>query len=258
MRSNVWGEITNPFPNFKSPTVEAWDWIRYFVPHYIMDIISHSWCNWSWSMLVKRVPGVSNYIPHPVASGLMLSLHPANERRRYKITPSHWLRANLESFLGMFCAGIQMTAAYGAVIPLTTPISLPVGLHRHPISQWYINSLRPRQNGRIFADGIFRCIFLNESIWIAINISLIFVPKGPIDNIPALVQIMDWRRSGDKPLSGPMMVRLPTHICVTRPQWVKIMREILRCTETPQVLYAHCQLLTVTRKYPRNYPFPVK
>ena len=31
---------------------------------------------------------------------------------------------------------------------------------------------------------------------------------------------MAWRRSGDKPLSEPMMVSLPTHICVTRPQWV--------------------------------------
>ena len=34
---------------------------------------------------------------------------------------------------------------------------------------------------------------------------------------------MAWRRPGDKPLSGPIMVRLPTHICVTRPQWVKCM-----------------------------------
>ena len=39
-----------------------------------------------------------------------------------------------------------------------------------------------------------------------------------MDNIPALVQIMAWRRLGDKPLSEPMMVSLPTHICVTRPQ----------------------------------------
>ena len=31
---------------------------------------------------------------------------------------------------------------------------------------------------------------------------------------------MAWRRPGDKPLSEPMMVRLPTHICVTWPQWV--------------------------------------
>ena len=47
-----------------------------------------------------------------------------------------------------------------------------------------------------------------------------FVPKGPVNNIPALVQIMAWRRPGDKPLSEPMMVSLLTHICVNRPQWV--------------------------------------
>ena len=41
-----------------------------------------------------------------------------------------------------------------------------------------------------------------------------------IYNIPVLVEIMAWRRRGDKPLSEPMMVRLPTHICVTRPQRV--------------------------------------
>ena len=83
------------------------------------------------------------------------------------------------------------------------------------------NSLRPRPNRRHFADDILKCIFLNENVWISIKISLKFVPKGPINNIPALVQIMAWRRPGDKPLSEPMMVRLPTHICVTRPQWVK-------------------------------------
>ena len=47
-----------------------------------------------------------------------------------------------------------------------------------------------------------------------------FVPKYPICNTPALVQIMAWRRPGDKPLSEPMMVSLLMHICVTRPQWV--------------------------------------
>ena len=49
-----------------------------------------------------------------------------------------------------------------------------------------------------------------------------FVHKCPIDNIPALVQIMAWRRPGDKSLSEPRMVSLPTHICVTRPQWVNV------------------------------------
>ena len=83
-----------------------------------------------------------------------------------------------------------------------------------------VNSLRPRQNGRHFADDTFKCIFLNENVRIAIKNSLKFVPRRPIYNIPALVQIMAWRRPGDKPLSEPMMVRLLTHICVTRPQWV--------------------------------------
>ena len=84
-----------------------------------------------------------------------------------------------------------------------------------------INTLRPRQNGRHFADDTFKRIFLNENNIISIKISLKFVPKGLINNIPALVLIMAWRRPGDKPLSEPMMVRSLTHICVTRPQWVK-------------------------------------
>ena len=84
----------------------------------------------------------------------------------------------------------------------------------------FFNTLRPRQNGRHFADDIFKCIFFNENISISIKISLQFVLKGPINNIPALVQIMAWRWSGDKPLSEPRMKSLLTHICVTRPQWV--------------------------------------
>ena len=84
-----------------------------------------------------------------------------------------------------------------------------------------LNSLRPRQNGRHFADDIFKRIFVNENVRISIEISLKFVPKGPINNNPALVQIMAWRRPGDKPLSEPVMVSLMIHWCVTRPQWFK-------------------------------------
>ena len=76
------------------------------------------------------------------------------------------------------------------------------------------NSMRPRQNRRHFADDIFKPIFLNENIRISIKISLKFVPKVPINNIPALVQIMAWQ--------AIMMVSLLTHICVTRPQWVNV------------------------------------
>ena len=90
-----------------------------------------------------------------------------------------------------------------------------------PRHLYCVNSLRPRPTRRHFADDTFKFIFLNENVWIPIKISLNFVRKGPINNIPALVQIMAWCRPGDKPLSEPMMVSLPTHICVTRPQWVK-------------------------------------
>ena len=43
-----------------------------------------------------------------------------------------------------------------------------------------------RQNGRHFAD-IFKCIFFNENVLILIKISLKFIPKGPINNIPAFI-----------------------------------------------------------------------
>ena len=82
------------------------------------------------------------------------------------------------------------------------------------------NSLRPRQNGHLFADDTFKRIFLNENIRISNKISLKFVPKGLINNIPAFVLIMAWRRPGDLSLSEPMLVRSLTHICLTRPQWV--------------------------------------
>ena len=55
------------------------------------------------------------------------------------------------------------------------------------------------------ADDIFECIFLNENVWISINISLKFVPKGPI-NIPALVEIMAWCHPGNKPSFEAMLV----------------------------------------------------
>ena len=82
-----------------------------------------------------------------------------------------------------------------------------------------INTLRSRQNGRHFPDDIFKWIFLNGNVSISIKIPLYFIPKSPINNIPALAHIMAWRRPGDVPLSEPMMVSLLTHICVTRPQW---------------------------------------
>ena len=81
-----------------------------------------------------------------------------------------------------------------------------------------INTLRPRQNGCHFPEDIFTCIFLSENVWILLKISLKFIPKVWNNNIPVLVQILAWRRPGNKPLSEPMMISLLMHICVTRPQ----------------------------------------
>ena len=79
--------------------------------------------------------------------------------------------------------------------------------------------------GRDKMAAIFQTSFSNRFSWMKMyQFRLIFhwtlFLRVQLTNIPALVQIMAWRRPGDKPLSEPMLVRLPTHICVTRPQWV--------------------------------------
>ena len=117
----------------------------------------------------------------------------------------------------------------GVLLELKSAISVKKGCFSRPESGvgfvgcgvCGVNTLRPRQNGRHFADDIFKGIFLNESVWIRIKFSLKFVSKGPTNDIPAFLQIMAWRRTGDEPLYEPMLVSLLAHICVTRPQWVK-------------------------------------
>ena len=67
----------------------------------------------------------------------------------------------------------------------------------------------------------FQMHFLEWNVWNSIYIIPKFVPTCRTNNIPQhLVQIKAWWRLGDKSLFEPMMVSLPTHICVTRPQWV--------------------------------------
>ena len=73
-----------------------------------------------------------------------------------------------------------------------------------------LNSLRPKQNGHHFVD-IFNRISLNKNVW--------------------------RRRPRDKPLSEPRMVSLPTHIYVTRPQWVNA------CTSLKSIALYHTQII---------------
>ena len=81
----------------------------------------------------------------------------------------------------------------------------------------FVTSMRATQNRYHFADGIFKCIFLNENASILLKICLrVLFSRTRINTIPALFEIMAWRRPGNKQLSETMMVSLLTHICVMR------------------------------------------
>ena len=85
--------------------------------------------------------------------------------------------------------------------------------------KYHLNSSPPGQNGRHLPDDVLKCIFMNGKVCMLIPISLKFVRKSPINNIPALVQVMAWHWSGDKPLSEPMLKCWPsslTHVYSTR------------------------------------------
>ena len=67
---------------------------------------------------------------------------------------------------------------------------------------------------------ILQMTFSNAFSIILIQISLTFVPNGSIKNKPALVQVMAWHQTGNKPLSEPWC--LLTHTWLTHPQWVGV------------------------------------
>ena len=77
----------------------------------------------------------------------------------------------------------------------------------HLFCNFNLDSSPPGQNGWHFADDMFKRIFLNANILISNKSSLKYVPRGLIDYIPALVQIMVRCRSGDKPLSETMLTQ---------------------------------------------------
>ena len=82
--------------------------------------------------------------------------------------------------------------------------------------------------GREKTAAISQTTFWNAFSWMkmyefCIRFHWIVFPRIQLTSIPTLVQIIAWRRPGDKQLSEPMMVSLLTHICITQPQWVKQM-----------------------------------
>ena len=104
---------------------------------------------------------------------------------------------------------LLMRARYGVPFVNSSMSCIIVDIlhHCHAICDIVLTHLPLDKMAAILADDIFKCIFLNEKNKIPIQISLKLVPRGPIDNKPALVQVMVWRRTGDKPLPEPMMAQ---------------------------------------------------
>ena len=115
----------------------------------------------------------------------------------FKILPILHLHQKL--FGAFYYQTVFFLAPASGLAPVINGVSFDILLR---IAHFTFNILRPRINGRHFVDDIFQMHFLE---WKWFKILLNFVPKGRINNIPALVQILTLRQRGDKPLSEPMM-----------------------------------------------------
>ena len=89
--------------------------------------------------------------------------------------------------------------------------------HTH---SYMFNTLKPRKKWTPFRRPHFQAHWHEWKCMNLDKISWKFALRGPINDIQASVHIMAWRRPGDKLLSEPMMISLPTQICVTWPQWI--------------------------------------
>ena len=101
------------------------------------------------------------------------------------------------------------------------PGDVSVSLMKSPCIHIYLiqclNTLRPRQDGCLFADDILKCIFLNLNSWIPNKISWKYVAWRLIDNKPSMFQIMGCRRAGD----NPIVWTIDGVYYETRPRWVR-------------------------------------
>ena len=90
-------------------------------------------------------------------------------------------------------------------------------VYGYTLTSWWIvviyvnisfNSSRLGQNDHYFGRWQFQMHFFYENDVIPLRISLKFVPRSPINNKPALVQVIAWHQTGDKPLPEPMLTQL--------------------------------------------------
>ena len=117
----------------------------------------------------------------------------------YTKRPHCWLD-NIGSGNGLVTLALRYILSHGIIRPwwdLSIFIAVSKGTHITMgleiltmiihVRWLFFNSILPGQNGRHFADDIFRCIVVNEKFCLLIKISLKYVPKSPIDSISVLV-----------------------------------------------------------------------
>ena len=84
-----------------------------------------------------------------------------------------------------------------------------------------VNSSHPWMKWPSFHKRHFQIYSHNEKCCILIRISWKFVPKGLIDNKSALVQVMAWCQTSDRPLSEPMLSQFTDIYVALVGRWVK-------------------------------------
>ena len=113
---------------------------------------------------------------------------------------------------------------------------LPIQDYNHT----YPGPLRPRHNGRHFADDIFKCNFLNEYIYkfrLTFDWSFFLGFKLTIFKH----WFRKWLGAGHATslYLSQWWSRLLTHICVTWPQWVKYQYYCKYCDKWVRVMYIY-------------------
>ena len=124
--------------------------------------------------------GASNYQPHHCLLSHLFGRR-SKKTSKFRVTG---LYAGNSPGAGEFPAQMASNAENVSIDDVIMLVRLNISLGCRKVK---LNSSSPEQNGRRFADDIFACIFKNEKSCTLIRISPKFVPKGPIDNNPALV-----------------------------------------------------------------------
>ena len=200
MSNQVWYEITSPFPNFNGCTVEFWPWISNFIPHFIMDYLSI--LGLKLTMLVKGPPGYQQWT-HKI-SHIKVNICYIKISLKF-VHRGPTLNQIMSSFM---------------VSPGHDKLSLCILLACPLIGTWKMpySHIEAEAKWMHFPDDILKSIFVNENVWFRFKFHLSLFLRVQLTIFQQWFRwCMAWRRSGDKPLSEPM-VSLLMHICITQPQ----------------------------------------